>query len=533
VVKTDFLVIGSGIAGLSFALRVAEFGEVVIITKKKDTESSTNYAQGGIASVMGSDDSMERHTADTLATGNGLCHEDIVRAVVKEGPEIIEQLVSWGCRFTKDENGYYSLGREGGHCCNRIVHADDLTGFEIERALLANAGNHPNIRILENHIAVDLLTEHNIAVMRKTGTITCFGAYVLDVERGVVDTFLAGTTMLASGGLGQVYLHTTNPGIATGDGIAMAYRAGALVGNLEFMQFHPTCLILRDGTPFLISEAVRGYGGVLLDRNGGRLMENHPLNDLAPRDIVARTIDYYLKSSGEDSVFLDVTSFAPDATRKRFPNIYEKCLRNGIDITKELIPVVPAAHYMCGGVATDACGRTTIENLYAVGEVAFTGLHGANRLASNSLLEAVVFANHAAMTVKENRQDKASLPDIPDWNDRGTFDPDEWVVISHDRQNIRRMMWDFVGIVRSDFRLSRALSRIELIGNEIASYYRRTRVSLELIELRNLAIVAWLIVKCAQHRKESRGLHYTTDYTDRDDKHWKHDTLIRNEEILL
>ena len=531
--KTDFLIIGSGIAGLSYALKVANYGEVVIITKKSDSESSTNYAQGGIASVFGNDDSMEKHKADTISTGDGLCQEAVVEIVVRDGPEIINQLVEWGCRFTREKNGTFSLGREGGHTCNRIVHADDLTGFEIERALIARVKEHSNITVLENHIAVDLLTEHNVAVMTKSRTINCYGAYVLDVENGVVETFLSGTTMLATGGLGQVYLHTTNPDIATGDGVAMAFRAGAKVGNLEFMQFHPTSLKLSDGKIFLISEAVRGYGGVLIDKNSTRLMEKHPMKDLAPRDIVARTIDQYLKSSGDDCVYLDVTGVDPEATRGRFPNIYEKCLSYGLDLSEEPIPVVPAAHYMCGGVLTDTCGRTTISNLYATGEVAFTGLHGANRLASNSLLEAVVMANHAVAAVKENRQKTSELPDIPDWNDKGTFDPDEWVVISHDRNNIRRLMWDLVGIVRSDFRLSRALGRITLIRDEIAKYYRRTKLSLELLELRNLAIVAWLIVISAKHRKESRGLHYNTDYPERDDEFWKHDTIIRNEEILL
>jgi L-aspartate oxidase len=533
LIKVDFLVIGSGIAGLSFALKVAEFGKVIIITKKSDSESSTNYAQGGIASALGSDDSMGKHIADTVAVGDGLCHEDVVRIVVSEGPEMINQLTQWGCRFTRNENGTFSLGREGGHSKNRIVHADDLTGFEIERSLLARVKEHPNITVLENHNAVDLLTEQHVAVMSRGRSLTCFGAHVLDVERRVVETFLSGITLLATGGLGQVYLHTTNPDIATGDGIAMAYRAGAQVGNLEFMQFHPTTLRLQNGMIFLISEAVRGYGGFLTDRKGNRIMENHPMKDLAPRDVVARVIDHHLKTSGEKCVYLDVTGFNPDATKKRFPNIYETCLQHGIDMTKDPIPVVPAAHYMCGGIVTDTYGRTTIANLYAAGEVACTGLHGANRLASNSLLEAVVMANRAAFTIREKRVKLSELPDIPAWSDKGTFDPDEWVVISHDRNNIRQLMWDLVGIVRSDFRLSRAMSRIALIRNEVAYYYQRTKVSLELVELRNLAIVAWLIVLSARHRKESRGLHNTTDYPDRDDQFWKHDTILRNEEILL
>ncbi|MFA6471125.1 MAG: L-aspartate oxidase [Candidatus Latescibacterota bacterium] len=531
--KVDFLIIGSGMAGLSFALKVADLGRVVIITKKGDSESSTNYAQGGIASVLGKDDSPESHVADTLTAGDGICHEDIVRMVVEDGPEMIKQLISWGCRFNRESDGTLSLGREGGHTRNRIVYTDDLTGREIERALIERVKEHKNITFLNNHIAVDLLTEHNVGVISKHRSPNCFGAYVLDVGNNRIETFMAGTTLLATGGTGQVYLHTTNPEIATSDGVAMAYRAGASVGNLEFMQFHPTTLNLPDGRSFLISEAVRGYGGILVTESGKRLMETHPMKDLAPRDVVARTIDQYLKSSGQGNVYLDITRFDPDSTRARFPNIHETCLRYGIDITRDPIPVVPAAHYMCGGVVTDSHGRTTISNLYAAGETAFTGLHGANRLASNSLLEAVVMADRAAEAVRKERLKPENLPEVPDWNDRGTFDPEEWIIISHDRENIRRLMWDLVGIVRSDFRLRRAMSRIATIREEVEEYYRRTRLSLELIELRNLAVTAWLIVVCARHRKESRGLHYTTDYPVRDDLLWKHDTVIRNEEILL
>ncbi|MBT4482882.1 MAG: L-aspartate oxidase [Candidatus Latescibacteria bacterium] len=533
MVKTDFLVIGSGIAGLSFALKVADLGEVIIITKKNDSESSTNYAQGGIAGAIGSDDSKEQHITDTITAGCDLCHKDMVKVVIDEGPMVINQFMSWGCRFTRGADGKLALGREGGHSRNRIVHADDLTGHEIEIALLAQVKEHPNITLLENHITVDLLTEHNVAVMTKHGAVTCFGAYVLDVENGQVETFLSGTTMLATGGTGAVYLHTTNPDIATGDGIVMAYRAGAKVGNLEFMQFHPTSLMLSGGKSFLISEAVRGFGGVIVDETGRRVMEDHPLKDLAPRDIVARTIDHHLKNSGEEHVFLDITRKDPDAIKKRFPNIYETCLTHGIDITNDPIPVVPAAHYMCGGVVTDSYGRTSITNLFAAGEVAFTGLHGANRLASNSLLEAVVMVDRAASAVREKRQKPSELPEVSEWSEKGTFKHDEWVIISHDRQNIRRLMWDLVGIVRSDFRLRRAENRITLIRDEVREYYRKTRLSLELVELRNLVIIAWLIVISARHRKESRGLHYTTDYPNRDDSLWKHDTIIQNEEIIL
>lgn len=532
MIKTDFLIIGSGIAGLSYALKVADLGEVVLVTKKGDSESNTNYAQGGIAGVFGSDDSRERHVADTLNAGDGLCHNDVVDVVVDNGPLMIRQLIEWGCRFTRNENGDLELGREGGHSRHRIVHANDLTGREIERALLERVKEHPNVTLLENHVAVDLLTEHNIAVLTKRAAINCFGAYVLDVSKGTIETCLAGTTMLATGGTGHVYLHTTNPDIATGDGIAMACRAGAKVGNLEFMQFHPTTLMHPEANSFLISEAVRGFGGILVDKENRRIMENHPMKDLAPRDVVARTIDRHLKNSGDECVYLDVTSLDSDSVRKRFPHIYGTCLGYGIDITKDPIPVVPAAHYMCGGVVTDTYGRTSISNLYAAGETGCTGLHGANRLASNSLLEAVVMADRAAEVVHERRQLPSELPNVPDWSERGTFNPEEWIIISHDRRNIRSLMWDLVGIVRSDFRLRRAMSRIALIREEVEEYYRRTKVTHELIELRNLAVVAWLIVISARHRKESRGLHFNTDYPDRDDRVWNHDTLIMNEEIL-
>ncbi len=533
MITTDFLVIGSGIAGLSYALKVADYGEVIVITKKSDSESSTNYAQGGIASVIGPNDSVHDHVEDTLKTGCGLSHRDVVEMVVGEGPEMIRQLIEWGCRFTMEKKGKLSLGREGGHSHNRIVHTDDLTGREIERALLERVKVHPNIDVRENHIAIDLLTEHHVDIMPKKGGINCYGAYVYDTAKRKVETFMSVTTMLSTGGTGQVYLHTTNPDIATGDGIAMAYRAGAKVGNLEFMQFHPTTLKRTDDGTFLISEAMRGYGGVIVDKDGNRLMEHLEMKDLSPRDIVARTIDRYLKSSGEDCVYLDVSGFDAGATIKRFPHIYETCLGYGIDITSEPIPVVPAAHYMCGGVLTDNEGKTTISNLYATGETAFTGLHGANRLASNSLLEAVVMAETASRSATNVTQKRDDLPVVNEWSAKGTFDPDEWVVISHDRNNIRQLMWDLVGIVRNDFRLSRALRHIALIRDEVEKYYRRTKVSPELIELRNMATVAWLIVLSARHRKESRGLHYNTDYPETDNAYWQHDTVIKDGEILL
>ena len=532
VTRSDFLVIGSGIAGLSFALKVADLGDVVIITKKSDSESSTNYAQGGIAGAIGTDDSFERHVEDTFVAGDGLCKENIVHIVVEHGPRMINQLVEWGCRFTKDESGSLDLGREGGHSRDRIVHAKDLTGYEIERSLIAAVKLHPNITLLENHVSIDLITEHNVSVGMKRGSVSCFGVYALDVEKGTMETFLAGTTMLATGGIGHVYAHTTNPDIATGDGIAMAFRAGARVGNLEFMQFHPTTLFHPDGESFLISEAVRGYGAVIVDKSGKHIEINHPMRDLAPRDIVARAIDRHLKNTAGECVYLDVTGKNADETQKRFPNIYKTCLGFGLDITRDPIPVVPAAHYMCGGVMTDQWGQSSIANLYAAGETACTGLHGANRLASNSLLEAVVMADRASQAVRKRHQLSSELPAVPEWSERGTFNPDEWVIISHDRNNIRSLMWDLVGIVRSDFRLRRAMSHIVLIRDEVEEYFRRTRLTLELIELRNLAVTAWLIVLSARHRKESRGLHFTTDYPDRDDAVWRHDTIIQNEEIL-
>jgi len=526
--ESDFLVIGTGIAGLSFALQAADIGSVTIITKRQKDDTNTNRAQGGIAAALDSLDDFSLHTKDTLTAGAGLCHEDVVEFVVRKGPQIVRQLVEWGVQFTRDEEGGLALGREGGHSLNRIVHAHDLTGAEIERALLDAALAHPNVRIFENHVAVDLITEHHLPDVRPGRRTTCWGAYVLDVHAERVFRFLARTTVLATGGAGQIWRHTTNPDIATGDGIAMAYRAGARVGNLEFMQFHPTTLYHRDERSFLISEAVRGHGAVLVNHAGVHFMDSvHPLKSLAPRDIVARAIDREMKTSGKPCVYLDITRKDADETRARFPNIYQKCLSLGIDMTKEPIPVVPAAHYMCGGVLTDVRARTDITNLYACGEVALTGLHGANRLASNSLLEAVVFADEAINDVRQTRRGFAPLPDVPPWDDSDTFDVDEWILMKHDRDEVRDLMWDYVGIVRSDVRLRRAYHRLELIWSEVEEFYRRARVTADLIELRNMACVAALVVRCARERKESRGLHYTTDHPERDDEHFRHDTLLR------
>jgi len=536
-VESDFLVIGSGIAGLTFALKAARHGSVAIVTKKAKAESNTNYAQGGIAAVFASEDSFERHIEDTLRAGAGLCHQEAVEVLVRSGPQMVQELMEWGVEFTRrnpPEDTSLDLGREGGHSHPRIVHAKDLTGREIERALLTAIKENPNVQIFENHLALELLTEHHLGreAEERARQLHCWGAYVLDVEKGLVKTFLARATLLSTGGCGQVYLHTTNPPIATGDGLAMAYRAGATLANLEFMQFHPTALYHPKADCFLISEAVRGFGGILRTKDGTPFMEKyHAMKDLAPRDIVARAIDAELKKRGEECVYLDVTHLNPEALRDRFPTIYQRCLSLGLDITREWIPVVPAAHYMCGGVVTDLEGRTDILGLWACGEVACTGVHGANRLASNSLLEAVVFSDRAYHSAAEFLQGNPSdpLPSIPLWDDKGTLNTEEWVLIEHDRDEIRKLMWDYVGIVRSNLRLERARRRIELIAEEIEDFYKRTKVTEGLIELRNLAKVAQLIIRCAQARKESRGLHYTTDYAAPDDVHWRRDTTIRRQ----
>ncbi|MFH1008401.1 MAG: L-aspartate oxidase [Candidatus Latescibacterota bacterium] len=529
-IRTDFLVIGSGIAGLSFALNAAKEGTVAIITKKEHTESNTNYAQGGIATVLDPDDTFDSHIQDTLVAGAGLCNLDSVKLIVREGPRMVDNLMRWGVQFTKKSEGVYSLGREGGHSRNRIVHAADLTGHEIEHVLVENIQADDRIDVYENHIAIDLITEHHLLGIQQEQLehVTCWGAYALDTETDQVKKFLAPVILLSTGGAGQVYQHTTNPKIATGDGIAMVHRAGGAVGNLEFMQFHPTSLYHPDGQSFLISEAVRGYGGVLITGKGESFMERyHAMASLAPRDIVARAIDHEMKRSGEPCVYLDVTGKDSEKTKARFPNIYQKCRSLGIDLTQEPIPVVPAAHYMCGGVQTDMWGRTAIKGLYACGEVAFTGVHGANRLASNSLLEALVFSERAYQHARKAlRKDRPAFPSVPEWNEENIFNTEEWVIMSHDREEIQRLMWDYVGIVRSDFRLKRAQRRIQLLSEEIRSFYRRTKVANDLIELRNLVAVAELIIRSALMRKESRGLHYTTDYPETDDQNWKRDTIL-------
>ena len=528
--RFDFLVIGTGIAGLSYALKVSRSGSVAVVTKKEKAESNTNYAQGGVAAVMSKIDSFDLHVKDTLATGMGLSHRDAVETMVREGPARLLDLVDIGAQFTS-KGGQLDLGREGGHSANRIVHSKDLTGREIERALLQAVSTNPNIQVFENHTALELLTEHHTAPGRMIDpeNIHCWGAYALNSVARRVDTFLATVVMLSTGGLGQVYLHTTNPPIATGDGVAMAHRAGATIANMEFIQFHPTTLFNSGSPSFLISEAVRGFGGILKTQDGEEFMDRYdPRKSLAPRDIVAYAIDTELKRRGEEFVLLDLRHLDPAAVREHFPHIYTTCLsKYKIDITQEAIPVVPAAHYSCGGVVTDINGLTSIHGLFASGEVSMTGVHGANRLASNSLLEALVFSDRAVgRSVEFMKSFSPPIPDMKEWDDSGTFNSEEWILISHNRREIQQIMWDYVGIVRSTLRLERAQRRIELIRSEVETFYKKTKVTEPLIELRNIVLCADLIVRCAMARKESRGLHVTTDYPQRDDAHFLHDTVV-------
>jgi L-aspartate oxidase len=526
----DFVVIGSGLAGLSFARTVATHGTVAVITKRGRADSNTAWAQGGIACVTSSEDSFELHVKDTLEAGAGLCDEATVRAIVTEGPARIQELIDLGVQFDEREVEHgereLDLGREGGHSKRRVLHARDVTGREIERALLAEIERHRNITLLENHMAVDLITAGKLGYATED---RCLGVYVLDEATGDVEAIQSDRVVLATGGCGKVYLYTTNPSVATGDGVAMAWRAGANIGNMEFIQFHPTCLYHPEERSFLISEAVRGEGGLLLDTKGRRFMEGyHPRMELAPRDIVARAIDAEMKRSGVRHVLLDITHKPAVFVRERFPNIYQTCLDLGIDITKEPIPVVPAAHYQCGGVQTNIDGRTSLRGLYAIGEVACTGLHGANRLASNSLLEAAVLGHRAALDVVrripvgKNGIDVA----IPEWRVGNALDVDEMVVIYHNWEEIRRLMWDYVGIVRTDKRLQRASTRLRNLQREIQEFYWHYKISTDLLELRNLAIVAALIVDSALARKESRGLHYTLDYPEHDDRNFLRNTVL-------
>ena len=535
--RYDFLVLGSGIAGLSFALKVADYGKVAVVTKKKIMDSSTMRAQGGIAAVLDAADSFENHIADTLEAGDGICNPGVVEMVVKAAPERIHELIEFGVEFSKNEQGAgLSLGREGGHSHNRIVHARDLTGRAVEEALVARVVAHENIGVFEDHIAVDLITR---STRLKRGLIItthedyCYGAYVLEEATGEIHTFLSRCTVLSTGGPGKVYAYTSNPDVATGDGIAMGYRAGAAVANLEFVQFHPTCLFHPRAKNFLLSETVRGEGGILRDARGRAFMADYsPLEELACRDVVARAIDREMKKSGDDSVFLDISHKDADFIKSRFPHLYSRCLEFGFDMTREPLPVVPAAHYMCGGVVTDIFAQTNIRNLFAIGETACTGLHGANRLASNSLLEALVYAHQGAKKAVEQLEANNAeppydqIPDIPPWEDTGTMDSDEAIVIAHTWDEIRRLMWNYVGIVRSDKRLARARRRIEIIQEEIQEYYWNFKVTRDLIELRNIAIVAELIIRCARHRKESRGLHFNIAYPEKRER-WQKDTVLR------
>ena len=530
---TDFLVIGSGISGLSFALKAAQLGTVTLITKKNKADTATNLAQGGIAAVLSDEDSFDLHIEDTLESGAGLCHEEVVRMVVENGPERVRELTRLGVSFNRDEKdpGRLDLGREGGHSARRIAHSLDLSGREIERALLQAATENPRISILEDHLAVDLLISSKVGSSppeESTYSDRCLGAYVLGPD-GNVSTWLARVTVLCTGGAGKVYLYTTNPDIATGDGIAMAYRAGARVANLEFVQFHPTCLFHPQAKNFLISEAVRGEGGRLIDKQGRHFMDKYdPRGDLATRDMVARAIDTEMKASGDDCVFLDITHKSPEFVSQRFPNIYQTCLGYGIDITSEPIPVVPAAHYMCGGVMTDLMGRTNIENLYAFGETASTGMHGGNRLASNSLLEAVVFAHQAFVQCQEDWPDlqRQKHPDVPAWRIGRAERIEECVLITHNWDQIRRLMWNYVGIVRSDKRLALVSNKLAPIMEEIDQHYREYLLSPDLVELRNISQLAELIVRCAGIRQESRGLHYNIDHPQTDDISWRKDTVL-------
>lgn len=527
--KYDILIIGSGIAGLMYALKVSELGRIAIITKKNRMDASTNYAQGGIASVMSSSDSFDSHIEDTIQVGCGLCNENVVRQVVEAGPRHIEKLTSLGVDFSKNR-GIFELSREGGHTHKRVVHSADHTGKNIENALLTALAQRENIDLYENHTAIDFITQHHLGQpIPKTGP-SCYGVYVYDNRADTVHVFNAHLTMLATGGAGYIYQHTTNPDIATGDGVAMAYRCGAKITNLEFVQFHPTRLYAPNEDPFLISEAVRGEGGRLLSSDGCRFMENrHKMKELAPRDVVARAIDMILKQTGDDCVYLDISHKGKDFIQKRFPTIMEKCLSTGIDPAVEPIPVVPAAHYFCGGVQTDINGCTSIKYLLAAGEVASTGMHGANRLASNSLLEAVAFADFSAKWTKANIESISSrkMYSLPIWDESGVFDRREWVVVSHDLQNLRQLMWDYVGIVRSNDRLQKAIERCYLIRKQVKQFYKKNPIRTEVLLLRNIADVVIILINSALQRKESRGLHYNIDYPNIDDKEFNKDTVIQ------
>jgi len=534
--ETEVLVIGSGIAGLSTALHAAQTARVLIVTKVSAEESNTNYAQGGVAAVLGEDDKVALHERDTLVAGDGLCDPEAVRVLVEEGPGEVLRLIGQGVRFSQDPEGGLALGREGGHSRRRIVHAKDRTGYAIERALLRLTRAHPKISILENQIAVDLILDSKMRGRRATTPEKdrIWGAYVLDRRTGGIRAVAARVTVLATGGAGKAYLYTTNPDIATGDGLAAGFRAGASVADLEFMQFHPTCLFHPEAKSFLISEAVRGEGAHLLTQDGKRFMHRyHRLRELAPRDVVARAIDFEMKKRGDKCVLLDLRPLGKRLLRARFPHITKRLLEYGFDPFREPVPVVPAAHYMCGGLLTDLEGRTTIPGLYACGEVACTGVHGANRLASNSLLEALVFSRRAGMALlrQVTSERGVRMPAVPAWRYNGAVQPKEQVIFDHNWDAIRRVMWDYMGIVRSDERLARAADMVAVLRDQTERDYRRYRLDADLVELRNIGLVADLIIACARRRKESRGLHYNVDHLRRDDRRFRRDTVLTRQDV--
>ena len=518
--QTDFLVIGSGIAGLTYALKVAAAKpgmKVTVITKTHSDETNTKYAQGGIAGVWDdATDSFEKHIEDTLIAGDGLCNRKIVEIVVKEGPQRIKEIIEWGAEFDKDDDGDYSLGKEGGHSVNRILHHKDITGQEMERALIEKIESMPNIELINHCFIVDIITQHHLGylVTKSTLDIECYGVYMLNLKTNEIETVLSKVTVFATGGNGQAYRTTTNPKIATGDGVAMVYRAKGRIENMEFIQFHPTALYEPGISPsFLITEAVRGDGGILLNKAGEAFMPRYDeRKDLAPRDIVARAIDSEMKISGTEHVYLDCRHMGKEKFIHHFPNIYQKCLSIGIDVMQHPIPVAPAAHYSCGGIKTDEFGRTSIKNLYACGECASTGLHGANRLASNSLLEAMVFSHRAYLDSIQLVDGLTFKDEIPGWSDTGTTDPKEMILITQSLKELQSVMSDYVGIVRTDVRLERANKRLDLLFEETKNLYKSTKLSPQLCELRNLITVGYLIVKGAEFRKESRGLHFNTDH---------------------
>jgi L-aspartate oxidase len=519
--QTDYLVIGSGIAGLTYALKVAKHcpdKTVTVITKATPDETNTKYAQGGVAVVNDlENDSFEKHIDDTLIAGDGLCNREVVEIVVKEGPARVQELIDWGAEFDKDAEGDYKLGKEGGHSEFRILHYKDVTGKEMERALLNALKQLPNIQMIHHCFVIDIITQHHLGylVTKSTPDISCFGVYVLNAQTNRIEKILSKITLLATGGNGQVYRTTTNPSIATGDGVAMVYRAKGRIENMEFIQFHPTALyeVGKRGQAFLITEAVRGDGGILRNINGEAFMEHYDARkDLAPRDIVARAIDNEMKITGTEHVYLDCRHMNIDNFKEHFPNIYEKCLSIGIDVTKNMIPVAPAAHYSCGGIKTDEWGRSSIQNLYACGECSSTGLHGANRLASNSLLEAMVFAHRCYVDAVNKMDSLKELPDVPDWSAEGTSQPKEMILITQSLKELQQVMSDYVGIVRNNVRLQRAMKRIDLLFEETEGLYQTTTVSPQLLELRNMITAGYLIIKGAAFRKESRGLHFNTDY---------------------